>query len=944
MSAEIAEPPVPVLGLGGALQGDMATATQQASKSPAISSPKNKEKTEQVADEVPVARSLDKSLFAPLEDPTGGQMREFLDEYARLQENLRFSHDTENKFVNKCRDLSRTLQQFDTEIKKLNETAADNKHHIWSLKSSIVECDSRKTNLEDLQANKKKEIKLLQEAIDELKTRLVNSNEELMNEQEAMVGQLESQIEDRTAKRDKDRTKLNKKRMENITLLNQMQALEATRDEEEAEIGKVQEKFDAYEQQVQEEQGRKETLEQEAAEYKQLMAEHMQQLTLKNDFLTKARQELENAQKQLDDAQNLVMENSRELDSLEQKADIVQDELIMQNEDNVVLKEALETEKKEIKRLQTNLGKGRRDRLRKLSSLEVLRKMFHSLETEHAEQETKLHSWTSKLKGVEVRLATVRAHIAMNSKKMDTYVREREVIHQHHASKVLGVKETQTAIFVAESTCKSVANELASFAQVNKHLEKIINQLKQDKLSYLEDLKTKELRKAKALEKVAERDLDILGYKKQILENESTLKQQQNLLEAVRADRNLYNKTLIEQKEEIQEYRRKFLNLNHQIKQIKMELHEKDQSFITEHFNTSQVDKDVLIIRGKIEGINKRRCEAEKIIAQQKKQIDGLSRIITGADEELKMQTKHLNAVVNEQRVLSQQLVEKNEELGKLYETLRLLNSMFKKGELAYKDKTKARTELEKATQEMQDRLEEIEMDKEQFAQLKAMIQEMENELLQEKLKVRALTDELQKPINVHRWRRLKDTDPETFQMINKVHSLNKQIITRAEEIDRKDQLIQQREKLYVDLRRILARQPGNEAREQLRLYAQSIQEKRSKYKVMQMELKQYQNKMHEFRYQIDILNKDIGMQKYGFFTMMRKERKRKDAAQGMAMDTQNYSIPLQPSYMTGPENEVRLESPPPPPTQNLLLGLDDDLDDVKEPLTPSPPPTTGGN
>jgi len=299
---------------------------------------------------------------------------------------------------------------------------------------------------------------------------------------------------------------------------------------------------------------------------------------------------------------------------------------------------------------------------------------------------------------------------------------------------------------------------------------------------------------------------------------------------------------------------------------------------------------------------------------------------------------------VNEQRVLSQQLVEKNEELGKLYETLRLLNSMFKKGELAYKDKTKARTELEKATQEMQERLEEIEMDKEQFAQLKAMIQEMENELLQEKLKVRALADELQKPINVHRWRRLKDTDPETFQMINKVHSLNKQIITRAEEIDRKDQLIQQREKLYVDLRRILARQPGNEAREQLRLYAQSIQEKKSKYKVMQTELKQYQNKMHEFRYQIDILNKDIGMQKMSFFTIMRKERKRKEAAQGRTVDSQNYgqTIPLRQNYMTDPQNEVRVESPPPPPTQNIMLGLDDDLDDVKEPLTPSPPPQTG--
>lgn len=43
---------------------------------------------------------------------------------------------------------------------------------------------------------------------------------------------------------------------------------------------------------------------------------------------------------------------------------------------------------------------------------------------------------------------------------------------------------------------------------------------------------------------------------------------------------------------------------------------------------------------------------------------------------------------------------------------------------------------------------------------------------------------------------------------------------------------IEQKERLYVNLRRILARQPGNEAREQMRMYVESLQEKQSKLKV----------------------------------------------------------------------------------------------------------------
>ena len=44
----------------------------------------------------------------------------------------------------------------------------------------------------------------------------------------------------------------------------------------------------------------------------------------------------------------------------------------------------------------------------------------------------------------------------------------------------------------------------------------------------------------------------------QIVEGETRLKQQQNLYEAVRADRNLYSKNLIQAQDQLQEMKRKF--------------------------------------------------------------------------------------------------------------------------------------------------------------------------------------------------------------------------------------------------------------------------------------------------------------------------------------------------------------------------------------------------
>ena len=52
-----------------------------------------------------------------------------------------------------------------------------------------------------------------------------------------------------------------------------------------------------------------------------------------------------------------------------------------------------------------------------------------------------------------------------------------------------------------------------------------------------------------------------------------------------------------------------------------------------------------------------------------------------------------------------------------------------------------------------------------------------------------------------------------------------------------KDLLIQEKDKLYLDLKNILARQPGPEVAEQLSIYQQNLRDKTQKMKAMASEL-----------------------------------------------------------------------------------------------------------
>lgn len=85
------------------------------------------------------------------------------------------------------------------------------------------------------------------------------------------------------------------------------------------------------------------------------------------------------------------------------------------------------------------------------------------------------------------------------------------------------------------------------------------------------------------MEEVKRKEMQLYQLKKQIAENESKLKQQQTLYEAVCSDRNLCSKNLIEARDEITEMKRKLKIMSHQIDQLKEEIASKvcDLEFLT---------------------------------------------------------------------------------------------------------------------------------------------------------------------------------------------------------------------------------------------------------------------------------------------------------------------------------------------------------------------------
>ena len=363
-----------------------------------------------------------------------------------------------------------------------------------------------------------------------------------------------------------------------------------------------------------------------------------------------------------------------------------------------------------------------------------------------------------------------------------------------------------------------------------------------------------------ALEEVKLQDMQMKELQSKIDEEQQKLKHKQNLYDAVRSDRNLYSKQLIVIQEEIAVFKRKFRGMNHLIEQLKDEISAKDHSIVKEHFNHHAVDKEKELMKNEIAKIKKQLYTSDEITENQKVEVLKLLKIIDEAENERIRQRLELMAVESEKNLLTDQMVKRHSELKALYEKIKLMRSNLFIGETQYNRLLVSIGQWQLQFRKVVEDNNETIMSLAGFEDLKKKQTQMEKEIRMEQTKCRALRDELQRPMNIHRWRTLESSDPQRFERIKQIQDVQKEVIGKADEVIQSDLLIQEKEKVYVELKAIIARQPGPEVEEQLLTYQQVLKEKNKQLSAMDDELDMYRQQVAA--YKEDLFDSEARMDK----------------------------------------------------------------------------------
>lgn len=842
--------------------------------------------------------ALEKDFQDVLQELMGDRSLErFRGEYEKLHKALKKSHESEKRLMQKCRELNAEIVANSAKVSTALKLSQEDQATIASLKKEIEKAWKMVDAAHEKETRARETIQSLKLEIANL-SKLVEQGAGLTMGQEHSVNELLKIKEELTKERDDQLQDIVKLREQLAQSAATQQHLEEQKQQCEEKIQELSQDIQVRNNEAQRETRKRDKMDREMKQTKADLDSKNSEIKAMQTQIQRYKEDITKLEQQLKEQRILNERAIKDADILNTRFQKLQgdfenqlistDSLAQENQSRVAELKVKEDEVNQLKQETQRLNKTR----------ETIQRKLRQVEDNKADLEFQRETLKGQILGLERELDACKKQAEADKKSIDGLVRERDLLHKEMLKAVSATTKQLSLVKLHEQSKKNLEQEIQNYKEEAQKQRKIIYQLEKERDRYINEASDLTQKVLQHMEDVKVREMQIFDFKKKIAEAETKLKQQQNLYEAVRSDRNLYSKNLIESQDEITEMKRKLKIMNHQIDQLKEEIQAKESALVKEHLEHQRVEKEKETLKGELQKMKTLAAENKAYIEAQEAEERKLLKIISEADAERVRQKKELDQVISERDILGTQLVRRNDELALLYEKIKIQQSTLNKGEIQYNQRLEdirvLKLEIKKLRREkgiLQKSVANVE-------DLRREVYHIQRELLRERTRCKALEEELENPMNIHRWRKLEGSDPSTYEMIQKIHTLQKRLISKTEEVVEKELLIQEKEKLYLELKHILARQPGPEVAEQLSIYQQTLKEKTKQMKAMASELNMYESQVNEYKYEIERIARELQEVKKKYFMQKKKETQQKERERAL----NQAGVPaIQPQRSEGP-------------------------------------------
>ena len=531
--------------------------------------------------------------------------------------------------------------------------------------------------------------------------------------------------------------------------------------------------------------------------------------------------EKENGEKKIDRINNekkIIIEREREANELLKKT--AEDKDKMQK-----LSTQKENEIKEKIRFIDNINKAVNEKNTEIemqkSELTILNKNILAYKKEIEE---KKHTLSKELKNKEKVDAALKAQLEVNNKKDQQYLEMSESYKR-----------------VLNNLDKS-KKELTEFDKVYRELERARNKCTEENTKLKNKIDH-------LLEDIRLGDNRIQELQKKCAEYEKKMKMQREVYDAVRRDKNLYFKNLIETQDDLVE-RQNLLQFNKkEIENLKSDLKKKDDYIVDIKGKNTKFEKSLKNKEIDNNKLTKELDSKTKMCQAQEKEMEKLKINVEETSKNYnKLEGEYKKAIIDRDN-LSSQLIRRNDEVSILHEKIMILTTDMSKLEKKIQDKEDYINNQNRSIKNLRREL-TINMKFKEKAEGHAReLINLNKELLREKNLNKALTEEVESSEKLfHRWRKLEGIDPDSLELHYKINLLQKRLISKTEECVEKEITVQDLTKELANSKKLASKKPLFEIEESIKKYKQELTKQYDRMKAIIAELNMYRNQVEEYK------------------------------------------------------------------------------------------------
>jgi chromosome segregation ATPase len=168
------------------------------------------------------------------------------------------------------------------------------------------------------------------------------------------------------------------------------------------------------------------------------------------------------------------------------------------------------------------------------------------------------------------------------------------------------------------------------------------------------------------------------------------------------------------------------------------------------------LEKEKEALKTDIINVRKNMANLRGEMDKMKQEEKFLKNTLQETDLNIYKQKKEIESLMNERDVIGTQIIRRNDELSLQYNKIQILTETLTRGEKQYSQRLEEIRILKLELKNLKIRNAALEKNTADLCDLRGEVLRLERNLTQERLKVMALEEEVQNPLNIHRWRSLE--------------------------------------------------------------------------------------------------------------------------------------------------------------------------------------------